>query len=64
MRPEASEGGDSALRGGRTCVLPVKLERGTAYGIGINSPDHKGFVSAADERVAAEPYNLRFATAP
>jgi hypothetical protein len=30
-----------------TCVLPVKLEAGKVYWIGINSPSHKNFASAA-----------------
>jgi RNA polymerase sigma-70 factor (ECF subfamily) len=48
----------------KTCTLPVKLEPGKTYAIGINSPDHKNFVSLADETLSAEPYTLVFSTAP
>jgi RNA polymerase sigma-70 factor (ECF subfamily) len=48
----------------RTCVLPVRLEAGKTYAIGINGPDHRNFVSLNDETITAEPYVLVFATAP
>jgi hypothetical protein len=48
----------------QTCTLPVQLEPGKTYAIGINSPDHKNFVSLADETLSAEPYVLVFSTAP
>jgi RNA polymerase sigma-70 factor (ECF subfamily) len=63
-RPFPELRGDPTFRDARTCVLPVKLERGKSYGIGINGPNHKGFVSAADDQLAVEPYVLRLTTAP
>jgi len=56
--------GDPFFPGLQTCILPVKLEPGKTYAIGINSPDHKNFVSLADETLSAEPYILIFSTAP
>lgn len=46
----------------RTCVLPVLLEPGRTYSIGINSATRRGFKSAADERITATPYVLTFTT--
>lgn len=43
-----------------TCTLPVKLEPGKAYWIGINSPSHKNFASA--NNVPADWYAIAFAT--
>jgi hypothetical protein len=48
----------------QTCVVPVRLDPGVEYRIGINSPTHQGFVSARDETLRAEPYVLSFSTAP
>lgn len=45
----------------RTCRVSVKLEPGKWYWVGINSPNHHFFQTAA--RVSAEPYVLLFATA-
>jgi hypothetical protein len=45
----------------RTCVLPVKLEQGRYYRVGINSTDQRNFRSLDD--VPALPSVLRFATA-
>jgi hypothetical protein len=56
--------GDPSFPDLQTCTLPVKLEPGKTYAIGINSPDHKNFVSLADETLSAEPYVLVFSTAP
>ena len=56
--------GDPLFPDDRTCVLPVKLEPGRTYAIGVNSPTHKNFVSAADESIAAEPYQIVFSTGP
>jgi hypothetical protein len=56
--------GDPSFPDLQTCILPVKLEPGTTYAIGINGPDHKNFVSLADETLSAEPYVLVFSTAP
>ena len=44
----------------RTCTLPVKLEAGRFYWVGINSPQHKYFQT--DMQVAALPYVILFAT--
>ena len=44
-----------------TCTMPVKLEPGKYYWIGINSPSHKNFQTSA--RVAARRYVILFATA-
>lgn len=56
--------GDPSFRDERTCVLPVKLEKGKTYAVGVNSAQRRGFVSAADDARAAEPYILVFKTAP
>jgi hypothetical protein len=45
---------------GRTCVLPVKLEPGRTYAIGINSERHHNFKDAAG--CPAMPYVLVFKT--
>lgn len=45
---------------GRTCVLPVKLAPGRAYRLGLNSPSHKNFQSAAG--VPLDPVAYSFAT--
>ena len=44
----------------RTCTMPVKLEPGKVYWIGINSPSHKNFKTPA--RVPAQRYVILFAT--
>jgi hypothetical protein len=56
--------GDPSFPDLQTCTLPVKLEPGKTYAIGINGPDHRNFVSLADETLSAEPYILVFSTAP
>lgn len=43
-----------------TCTLPVKLEPGKVYRVGINSPDHRNFRSA--EGTPARLYQIIFAT--
>ena len=43
-----------------TCTLPVKLEPGTVYWVGINSPSHQNFKS--HDRKPAQRYVLLFAT--
>lgn len=48
----------------QTCAIPVRLEPGKTYAIGINSTEHKNFVSAADASITAEPYTIVFSTAP
>jgi hypothetical protein len=54
--------GDPYFPDNRTCVLPVKLEPGVTYSIGINDATHKGFVSASDETLAVIPYVLTFSS--
>jgi hypothetical protein len=45
--PKLQEGKrPSWIDGGKTCVLPVKLESGVEYEIGLNSETHKNFKSA------------------
>ncbi len=54
--------GSSAYDADRvTCRLPVKLEPGKVYWVGINSPSHKNFKSLAGS--AAREYVILFATA-
>jgi hypothetical protein len=43
-----------------TCTMPVKLEPGKVYWVGVNSPSHKNFKSA--DKVAAPWYVILFAT--
>lgn len=62
ITPEIS--GDPYFPDATTCVLPVKLEPDTTYGLGINSAAHQNFVSSADPSLAAEPYTLSFSTGP
>jgi RNA polymerase sigma-70 factor (ECF subfamily) len=45
----------------RTCVLPVKLEKGSYYRLGINSTSHRNFRSR--DGVSAPPTTLHFTTA-
>ena len=44
----------------RTCVLPVRLEPNRQYRLGLNSPSHKNFQSAAG--VPLDPVVYTFAT--
>lgn len=46
----------------RTCVLPVKLEPGKTYFIGINSPRFGNFKEASGR--SAVPFALSFSTKP
>ena len=48
----------------QTCALPVKLEAGKTYAIGINGPEHRNFRSLNDGTLSAEPYVLIFSTRP
>ena len=43
-----------------TCTMPVKLEHGKVYWVGINSPSHKNFQTAGHE--PAKRYVILFAT--
>lgn len=45
--PDIPEGKKGYWRDKRTCVLPVKLESGHSYRLGINSPSYRNFRSAA-----------------
>ena len=54
--------GDPYFPDNQTCILPVMLEPGTTYSVGINSMTRKGFKSAADERIAVIPFVLTFTT--
>lgn len=45
-----------------TCVLPVKLEPNRQYRVGLNSPSHKNFQSAAG--VPLDPIVYTFKTGP
>ncbi len=49
------------LKGGKTCVLPVKLEPGKTYVIWINSQKFRGFKDKDGQ--PAVPYLLVFETA-
>jgi hypothetical protein len=55
-----SPDGEPEWRGKRTCVLPVKLEAGHHYEVGINSPTYRNFRSAAGQPAA--PSTLSFTT--
>jgi hypothetical protein len=54
--------GDPRFPEANTCALPVQLEAGKTYRVGVNSPTRKGFVSARDETKTAEPFVLVFST--
>lgn len=56
--------GDPSFPDSRTCLLPVRLQAGKTYTLGINSASHTGFVSAANPNLIAEPFTLIFSTAP
>jgi beta-lactamase regulating signal transducer with metallopeptidase domain len=58
--PESPEGQKAQWRDKYTCVLPVKLEAGHFYRVGINSTSYQNF--ANDHGVAALPSALYFTT--
>jgi hypothetical protein len=58
--PPNREGQKPFWRERRTCVLPVQLEAGKSYRVGINSPSHQNFRSAAG--VPAPPSAIYFTT--
>jgi hypothetical protein len=58
--PRSPEGANAEWRGKRTCVLPVKLEPGHHYRVGINSPSYRNFCSPAGDPV--EPTSISFTT--
>ena len=45
--PPIPEGQQGRWRDKRTCVLPVKLQGGHRYRVGINSPSYRNFRSAS-----------------
>ncbi|NLF31010.1 MAG: tetratricopeptide repeat protein [Planctomycetes bacterium] len=59
MFPERS-GPISYDKAGTTCTLPVKLQSGTVYWVGVNAPGHDGFQAA--DGTPAPPYVILFAT--
>ena len=58
--PPTPEGQKAQWQDKRTCVLPVKLEAGRYYRVGINSTSYQNFRSAAG--VSAEPSAIYFTT--
>jgi beta-lactamase regulating signal transducer with metallopeptidase domain len=58
--PPTPEGQKAEWRDKRTCVLPVKLEAGHYYRVGINSMSYRAFRGAAG--VSAEPSAIYFTT--
>jgi beta-lactamase regulating signal transducer with metallopeptidase domain len=58
--PPTTEGAKAQWRDKRTCVLPVKLEAGHYYRVGINSTSYQNFRSVAG--VAALPSAIFFTT--
>ncbi|MGH7967318.1 MAG: Ig-like domain-containing protein [Limisphaerales bacterium] len=58
--PPSPDGAKAEWRGKRTCVLPVKLESGHHYRVGINSPSYRNFCSASGDPV--EPTSISFTT--
>jgi len=57
----ANAGKPHYLKGGKTCVLPVKLEPGKTYVIWVNSQKFRGFKDKDGQ--PAVPYLLVFETA-
>jgi hypothetical protein len=58
--PSSPQGSKAQWRGKRTCVLPVALESGHHYRVGINSPSYRNFRSTAGEAVV--PSSISFTT--
>jgi hypothetical protein len=58
--PPTAEGKKVVWRDRRTCVLPVKLEPGRYYRVGINSKSYRNFRSA--DGVSARPSAIYFTT--
>ncbi|EEF58906.1 M56 family metallopeptidase [Pedosphaera parvula] len=58
--PQSPEGKRAKWRDKRTCVLPVKLESGHYYRMGINSTSYQNFRSATG--MAAPPSAIYFTT--
>lgn len=60
MFPAVDESAKAGWINPRTCVLPVKLQPGKAYRLGLNAPSYQNFRSAAGEPLA--PQIITFAT--
>lgn len=58
--PKTPQGQRPHWRDRRTCVLPVELEAGHDYRVGINSPSYHNFRSSAGQPV--EPSAINFST--
>lgn len=58
--PPSPEGQKAQWRDKRTCVLPVKLQAGRYYRVGINAPSYKNFRSG--DGVPAVPSGIYFTT--
>jgi hypothetical protein len=58
--PSSPQGAKAQWRDKRTCVLPVALQSGHHYRVGINSPSYRNFRSAGGQSVA--PSSISFAT--
>jgi beta-lactamase regulating signal transducer with metallopeptidase domain len=58
--PPGQEGQKAYWHDQRTCVLPVKLEAGHYYRVGINSKSYRNF--ASDQGMAALPSAIYFTT--
>jgi hypothetical protein len=58
--PNSPAGARAHWQDKRTCVLPVTLEAGHHYRVGINSPSFRNFRSAAGE--PAQPSSINFTT--
>jgi RNA polymerase sigma-70 factor (ECF subfamily) len=58
--PASPEGARAHWQDKRTCVMPVKLEPGHHYRVGINSPSYRNFRNAAGK--PAQPSSLSFTT--
>lgn len=58
--PACPAGKQAQWRGKRTCVLPVTLQPGHQYRVGINSPSYRSFCSVAGQ--PAEPSSISFTT--
>ncbi len=58
--PRVPSGQQAHWKDPRTCVLPVKLDPGHYYRVGINSTSHRNFESV--QRVAAQPSAIYFTT--
>jgi len=58
--PTSPQGAKAQWRDKRTCVLPVELQSGHHYRVGINSPSYRNFRSTAGQSVA--PSSISFTT--